>query len=52
LPVRAIRVAALLARSMAVVMRPRLAGMLFTGPPRAAIARHGMIVAPRAVEQN
>ena len=48
LPVRALRVAALLARSTAVIMRPRVAGMLFTGPSPEAMARHGLIVAPLA----
>jgi len=45
LPVRAVRVAALLARSIAVIMWPRLTGMLFTGPSPEAMARHRLIVA-------
>ena len=40
LPVRAIRLAALLARSVAVVMWPRFARMLFTCPSPDAVAGH------------
>jgi hypothetical protein len=45
LPVGAIRAAALFAWSRAVVMWPRLAGVLFTGPSSVAGAGHGTIVA-------
>jgi hypothetical protein len=44
-PPRAVPVRALLAGSRAVVMRPRLASVLFTGPSTDAVAGHGPIVA-------
>jgi len=52
LPVRAIRVTALLARSIAVIMRPRSPRVLFAGPSFEAVAVHRMIVAVGAVERN
>ena len=45
LPVRAIRLAALLARSIAIVMGPPPLRMLFAGPSRQAMAKHGLIIA-------